>query len=87
MRTSGMALDTGQGYRDRFSESTRTARKYRKASMAQPLGGQRPRKMTGGLGELGVAVPLHPYKGNDSQGPLNLKCALTATVLVEVTAF
>jgi hypothetical protein len=58
MRTIGIALEMDQDYRDGFSESTHTTWKNRKVMMAQPLACQRPRKMTGCLGELVVAV-LH----------------------------
>jgi hypothetical protein len=67
MRTSGIALEIDQDYRDGFSESTHTAWKSRKVMMAQPLACQWPRKMTGGLGELVVALPHLSIKGKDGQ--------------------
>jgi len=72
MRTIGIALKVDQDYRDKFSESTHTAWKHRKAMMARPLTCQRSRRMTGGLCELLEAV-LHLIKegqpGTDTIAP------------------
>jgi hypothetical protein len=68
MPTIGIALEMDQDYRDGISESTHTAWKNRKVMMAQTLACQRPRKMTGSLGELVVAILHLLIKGSDSQG-------------------